>query len=100
MMPSVAIQPLFSIGGLTFSSRVDALTRRGRLDPMHYVRRHLHGDWGDIRDQHHRHNDAAVGRDGYLLSSYAVNDDVTLCIFTEADRSHTTVFLQNEYCPA
>lgn len=99
-MPTTAIQPQFPFGGLVFSDRVDTLTRQGLIDPMPYVRRHICGDWGDVHEAHQRHNDAALGLGGYLLSSYTLSDDVTLCIFTEADRRCTTVFLLDEYCPA
>jgi hypothetical protein len=29
---------------------VDELVRQGRLNPTPYLRRHLHGDWGDLSD--------------------------------------------------
>lgn len=95
-MPTAAIQPLFAFGGLVFSNNVDALTRRGLLDPMPYVRRHICGDWGDLHEEHQHRNNTALAQGGYVLSSYAVSDDLTLCIFTEASRSHTTVFLHDE----
>lgn len=99
-MTTTAILPRFPFGGLVFSSRVDALTRQGVFDPIAYVRRHICGDWGDVRKEHQRHNSTALGRGGYLLSSYAIGDKLTLCVFTEADRSHTTVFLHDEYYPS
>jgi hypothetical protein len=39
---------------------VDELVRQGRLNPTPYLRRHLHGDWGDLSDNDRRLNDAAL----------------------------------------
>ncbi|AZE99530.1 Plasmid related protein [Pseudomonas orientalis] len=97
-MPAfVTLQPRFPVGGLTISRCVDALIRQDLLDPLPYVRRHICGDWGDVRAEHRRYNDTALELGGYLLSSYAINDGLDLCIFTEADRNLTAVFLLDEY---
>lgn len=98
LMPAFAsLKPRFPFGGLTFSRCVDALIREDLLDPLPYVRRHICGNWGDVREEHRRYNEAAVERGGYLLSSYTTGDGLVLCIFTEADRSLTAVFLLDEY---
>ncbi|MGF6094891.1 hypothetical protein [Pseudomonas sp. 18175] len=76
---------------------MDALIRQDLLDPLPYVRRHICGDWGDVREEHRRYNDAAVELGGYLLSSYVLGDGLALCILTEADRRLTAMFLLDEY---
>lgn len=97
-MPAlVTLQPRFPLGGLTISPCVDALIRQDLLDPLPYVRRHICGDWGDVRAEHRRYNNAALELGGYLLSSYTISNGLALCIFTEADRNLTAVFLLNEY---
>jgi hypothetical protein len=97
-MPTfVTLQPRFPLGGLTISRCVDTLIRQDLLDPMPYVRRHICGDWGDVRAEHRRYNDAALQLGGYLLSSYAISGGLALCIFTEAGRNLTAVFLKDEY---
>lgn len=88
MSAFIPLQPRFPCGGLTISSRVDALIRRDLLDPLPYVRRHLYGDWGDVREAHRHYNDAAVERGGYLLSSYAISDSSSLCDLFHCDRLH------------
>lgn len=93
----ITLKPRFPFGGLTFSRCVDALIRQDLLDPLPYVRRHICGDWGDVRVEHRRYNDVALELGGYLLSSYTTSDGLGLCIFTEADRSLTAVFLMDEY---
>ena len=77
---------------------VDELVRQGRLNPTPYLRRHLHGDWGDLSDEDRRLNDAALksGEDR-LFSSYQVTPDLKLWIITEWDRSVTTLLLPSEY---
>src|SRR3546814_2412325 len=76
---------------------VDELVRQGRLNPSPYLRRHLHGDWGDLDDSDRRQNDAALqsGEDR-LFSSYQVTRDLKLWIITEWDRSLTTLLLPSE----
>ncbi|QXH77897.1 hypothetical protein [Pseudomonas salmasensis] len=70
-MPAfVTLQPRFPFGGLTISRCVDALIRQDLLDPLLYVRRHICGDWGDVRAEHRRYNDAALELGGYLLSPF------------------------------
>ena len=97
-MPAlVTLQPRFPLGGLTISRCVDALIRQDLLDPLPYVRRHICGDWGDVRAEHRRYNDAALELGGYLLSFYVISDGLDLCVFTEADRDLTAVFLLDEY---
>ncbi|WP_153476066.1 hypothetical protein [Pseudomonas lactis] len=71
MSALLSLQPRFPFGGLTISRCVDALTRQDLLDPLPYVRRHICGDWGDVRAEHRCYNDAALKLGGYLLSSYA-----------------------------
>ena len=91
-------QARFSPGQVVMTGGVDELVRQGRLNPTPYLRRHLHGDWGDLSDDDRRLNDAALksGEDR-LFSSYQVTSDQKLWIITEWDRSVTTLLLPSEY---
>ena len=91
-------QARFSPGQVVMTAGVDELVRQGRLNPSPYLRRHLHGDWGDLSDDDRRLNDAALksGEDR-LFSSYQVTRDLKLWIITEWDRSVTTLLLPSEY---
>ena len=91
-------QARFSPGQVVMTVGVDELVRQGRLNPSPYLRRHLHGDWGDLDDSDRQLNDAALksGEDR-LFSSYQVTPDLKLCIITEWDRSVTTLLLPSEY---
>ncbi|MEW9897971.1 hypothetical protein ABWL39_04990 [Chitinivorax sp. PXF-14] len=94
----LASQARFSPGQVVMTIGVDDLVRQGHLNPVPYLRRHLHGDWGDLSDNDRRLNDAALksGEDR-LFSSYQVTPDLKLWIITEWDRSVTTLLLPSEY---
>ena len=95
---NLASQARFSTGQLVMTIGVDDLVRQGRLNPAPFLRRHLHGDWGDLSDGDRQLNDAALksGEDR-LFSSYQVTRDLKLWIITEWDRSVTTLLLPSEY---
>ena len=95
---NLASQARFSPGQVVMTAGVDELVRQGRLNPTPYLRRHLHGDWGDLSDNDRRLNDAALksGEDR-LFSSYQVMPNLKLWIITEWDRSVTTLLLPSEY---
>ena len=95
---NLALQARFSPGQVVMTIGVDELVQQGRLNPTPYLRRHLHGDWGDLSDDDRRLNDAALksGEDR-LFSSYQVTRDLKLWIITEWDRSVTTLLLPSEY---
>ena len=62
------------------------------------VQRHLNGDWGDLDREDKRLNERALvkGNDR-LFSRYNYNDDVSIYIITEWDRSATTILFPEEY---
>ena len=95
---NLASQARFSPGQVVMTAGVDELVRQGRLNPTPYLRRHLHGEWGDLSDGDRQLNDAALksGEDR-LFSSYQVTPNLKLWIITEWDRSVTTLLLPSEY---
>ena len=65
-------------------------------DPFGYIARHATGDWGELCAFDRRQNEIAL-RDGYrIFSSYEVPAG-RVWVFTEADRSVTTILLPEEY---
>ena len=95
---NLASQARFSPGQVVMTTGVDELVRQGRLNPSAYLRRHLHGDWGDLSGDDRRLNDAALASgEDRLFSSYQVMPDLKLWIITEWDRSVTTLLLPSEY---
>ena len=95
---NLASQARFSPGQVVMTTGVDELVRQGRLNPSPYLRRHLHGDWGDLSGDDRRLNDAALASgEDRLFSSYQIMPDLKLWIITEWDRSVTTLLLPSEY---
>ena len=95
---NLASQARFSPGQVVMTTGVYELVRQGRLNPTPYLRRHLHGDWGDLSGDDRRLNDAALASgEDRLFSSYQVMPDLKLWIITEWDRSVTTLLLPSEY---
>ena len=95
---NLASQARFSPGQVVMTAGVDELVRQGRLNPTPYLRRHLHGDWGDLSGDDRRLNDAALASgEDRLFSSYQVTPNLKLWIITEWDRSVTTLLLPSEY---
>ena len=95
---NLASQARFSPGQVVMTAGVDELVRQGRLNPTPYLRRHLHGDWGDLCDDDWQLNDAALkSSEDRLFSSYQVTPNLKLWIITEWDRSVTTLLLPSEY---
>ena len=60
--------------------------------------RHCDGDWGDLDEEDKRANDFALRNgDDRLFSKYNYNDEVSIYIITEWDRSYTTILFPEEY---
>lgn len=67
-------------------------------DPMAYLLRHLHGDWGEVPPEDARANEWSLLHGERLLSAYTTSDGKTrFWIITEADRASTTFLLPEEY---
>ncbi|MGP3790513.1 hypothetical protein [Pseudomonas sp. B392_1p] len=87
---------LFMVGALIFSPGIDRCMREGRLDPIPYFQRHARADWGDVSDEKWQANNDALQSNGRLESFYVVHRELSICIFTEADRSETHIVLAAE----
>ena len=60
--------------------------------------RHMVGDWGDLCDEDKEMNDSALkNNDDRLFSKYIYNDEFSIYIITEWDRSATTILFPDEY---
>ncbi len=68
-----------------------------RQHAMHFLARHLRGDWGDVDAADWQANDHALTHHGRLLSAYTLRSGERLWIITEWDRSATTLLLPDEY---
>lgn len=89
------MMPLFPLGR-TVQSRgaLDALLEGEAADML---RRHEHGDWGELDGEDKDANLAALRLDERILSRYTSERGFACYVITEHDRSLTTVCLVEEY---
>ena len=86
-------EPLvFPLGELRVDKEVHDLMARHRLSLDPFVRRHAHGDWGDVTPELAQRNGRALFRGWWLKSLYRLADtgDV-IGISTNAPRTETHV---------
>lgn len=60
-------------------------------------KRHCQCDWGDLDKEDKDANDWSLRNGERLFSKYNYNDDVSIYIITEWDRSVTTILFPEEY---
>jgi hypothetical protein len=66
-------------------------------DPLDFLFRHLHGDWGELPPEDIAENELSLREVFRLLSVYLLRDGTKVWIITESDRSATTILLPEEY---
>ena len=87
--------PQFELGKLVIT--LNALRTVNQLEVLSAVRRHQHGDWGDLEPEDIAANVAALQHGGRLLSAYTSAKGITFWVVTEANRRFTTVLLPEDY---
>ncbi len=65
--------------------------------PLRYLRRHAHGEFGDLHPDDVHANYLAIRRGMRVLSAYVLSTEERIWIITEADRSATTLLTPEEY---
>jgi len=73
-----------------------ALEEAGQ-NPVQFLSRHQHGDWGNLDEEDEKENEFSVLNDLRILSAYTLTTGVKIWLITEADRSATTILLPEEY---
>src|SRR5437667_5953140 len=86
-------KPCFQPGRLVLSAGVIDLALQGKLDAIEYFKRHLLGDWGNVRLDLGVMNELALQNKGRLFSAYKVGPKVTLFVVTHLGRSVTVLLL-------
>jgi hypothetical protein len=88
---------LFQMGRLVGTPNVIRFCDEHCINIISLVRRHLHGDWGDMCESDKKQNDDAVRTgEARIFSAYQFEHG-KIWIITEWDRSVTTVLLPSEY---
>ncbi len=90
-------RPLFSLGDVVVTPGALAAFVIAKEYITPYLGRHQHGTWGDLSPEDVRANEQALKHGLRLLSAYHLRDNTKIWIWTEADRSATTVMLPSEY---
>ena len=86
---------VFRLGQLV--STPNALRQLQQPDILTALQRHQAGDWGDVDDHDRQANDQALTDGTRLLSVYHTAAGIKFWIITEADRSVSTVLMQENY---
>jgi hypothetical protein len=87
---------LFQLGAVVMTPGARDLMKELGLDPVHYLGRHVTGDWGDLSEEDKKQNDDSVNKGLRILSAYGTGDS-KLWIISEGDRSVTTILRPDEY---
>jgi len=90
-------KPLFDVGSLVSTPGALAALAKSGQTPLHFLSRHITGDWGDLEEEDRKENDLSVKKGFRILSSYKTNAGQKVWVITEADRSVTTLLLPDEY---
>jgi len=100
---NASLRAKFRLGRLVATSGAIHALKRSHQDPLEFIQRHRHGDWGDLDEGDKQLNNDAVAHEGDLdhqsrvLSSYRTSAGEKVWIITEADRSSTCMLLPSEY---
>jgi hypothetical protein len=96
-MPQTERKPLFDLGQLVATPGALAALEKTGQNAMEFLSRHVRGDWGELEQEDKDENQFSLEKGFRLLSSYRTTAGDKLWVITEADRSHTTLLLPEEY---
>ena len=96
-MQQIERKPLFDLGQLVATPGALAALEKSGQNPMDFLSRHVTGDWGELTDDDRKENQFSLEKGFRLLSSYTTNAGDRVWVITEADRSHITILLPDEY---
>ncbi|HKW35235.1 MAG TPA: hypothetical protein VJN92_19645 [Candidatus Acidoferrum sp.] len=88
---------LFDLGQLVATPGALAALEKTRQNAMEFLSRHVRGDWGELPEEDKTENQLSLQKGFRLLSSYRTSAGDKIWVITEADRSHTTLLLPDEY---
>jgi hypothetical protein len=87
----------FNAGRPTVTAAASAALELAKVSDILLLARHIHGDWGDLNERDCLQNELAVLLDLRIQSRYLLLTGSVIWVLTEADRSATTVLLQDDY---
>ncbi len=94
---STSVIPLakFRLGKIV--STPNALDHLTQADILLAIQRHQAGDWGDVSENDRQENELSLKQRGRLWSVYHSANGIKFWLITEANRSHTTVLMPEDY---
>jgi hypothetical protein len=95
-MTTPARVPLFDLGRVVATPAAIEFCEVNAVDPLTLIRRHCHGDFGEMDSEDIAANTQAIKSGARVFSSYRVGTK-KVWVITEADRSSTCVLLPEEY---
>ncbi len=87
---------LFQLGRVVATPAALSLLEGHNLTALHFVQKHVTGQFGDLCDEDKEANNEAIWNGERVLSSYKIGNE-KLWVITEADRSSTCCLLSQEY---
>lgn len=90
-------KPKFRLGKLVSTPGALAALSEAGQSPMHFVSRHVQGDWGSCDEHDRQANEDALQNGDRIFSVYRTAKDQKIWVITEADRSSTCILLPEEY---
>lgn len=91
------MEPLFPLGNVCATPGALDAIEKAKQSPMHFLSRHVTGDWLEMAADDITANTNALREGGRIFSAYTINGDARLYAITEEDRSRTTLLLADEY---
>lgn len=96
-MQQIERKPLFELGQLVATPGALAALEKTGQNATEFLSRHVRGDWGELPEEDKAENQFSLEKGFRLLSSYRTSAGDKIWVITEADRSHTTLLLPDEY---
>ena len=90
-------KPRFELGVVLVTPAGLAALEAAQIPEVLLLARHVHGDWGELSEEDSLQNELAMLLGLRLLSSYPLPTGGKVWVITEADRSATTILLQDDY---
>ena len=96
-MQEIKKNPFFDLGQLVATPGALSAHKKTEQNPMEFRSRHITGDWGEVPEEDKKENLFSLDQGFRLLSAYRTTAGDRIWVITKADRSLTTILLQEEY---
>ena len=98
MMARTTATTRFPLGRVLATPGAIRVVKGAGESPLRLLKRHAHGDFGDLHEDDVRANELAIRQGMRVLSAFVMPTGEHVWVLTEADRSTTTILLAEEHC--